>query len=138
MGMAEQDDRWFLASENARVERLCFDWGIELAVGAADGAFDIRIEGPCVLTGPGGTEMPLDPAADPAGLAAVLAVVRQGVRSVAALKDGRLVIAFSDDSGLSVPADDSFEPWTIACPNGMKIVSVPGGGLAIWKAENDR
>jgi len=33
---------------------------------------------------------------------------------------------------LEIPFDPDFEAWTIAGPDGLKVVSVAGGGLAVW------
>jgi hypothetical protein len=42
---------------------------------------------------------------------------------------------FEDGSRILVPAGGQYEPWHITCSagiNGRKIVSLPGGGLAVW------
>jgi hypothetical protein len=56
-------------------------------------------------------------------------------RSGTAFKDGRLALEFDDGSSIHVPADPSYEPWQISGPRGFRIVSIPGGDLAIWSAQ---
>ncbi|MCA8990318.1 MAG: hypothetical protein KDA78_21915, partial [Planctomycetaceae bacterium] len=49
-------------------------------------------------------------------------------------KDGRLQIRFSTNTVLSVDADPQFEAWELVSnkANGMRVVAMPGGELAIW------
>jgi hypothetical protein len=57
-----------------------------------------------------------------------------------------VTVAMADDSGglrvdleggarLLVPADLNYEAWTVAGPNGLKVVSLPGGGLSLWSPQ---
>jgi len=36
---------------------------------------------------------------------------------------------------LLVEADPPYEAWTVAGPGGMKVVSLPGGGLSVWSSQ---
>ncbi|WP_374991180.1 DUF6188 family protein [Streptomyces sp. LHD-70] len=51
----------------------------------------------------------------------------------ARVKSGVLNVNFADGSVLRVAADDEFEAWQLSASAGHKIVSVPGGGLAVWR-----
>ncbi|WP_037138756.1 DUF6188 family protein [Rhodococcoides fascians] len=46
--------------------------------------------------------------------------------------DGALRLMFNDGTTLVAPADPDYEAWTISGPGGAMVVSMPGGGLAIW------
>lgn len=50
---------------------------------------------------------------------------------------GALRMAFEDGSLIQVPADDAYEAWNVSGPRGALVVSMPGGELAIWSAQND-
>jgi hypothetical protein len=50
----------------------------------------------------------------------------------AAFKDGRLHLAFDGGWSIEVPPGTDYEPWTLNGPDGLLLVSVPGGDLAIW------
>jgi hypothetical protein len=54
------------------------------------------------------------------------------VSSVTAFKGSHLEVVFGDNAILHVPADDKYESWGLVGDNGMRIVSVPGGELAVW------
>jgi Family of unknown function (DUF6188) len=47
-------------------------------------------------------------------------------------KDGTLDVRFSDGSELVVPVDPDYEAWELVADNGFKVISLPGGKLAIW------
>lgn len=64
----------------------------------------------------------------------VLAVLRdllmKPVRSVSEYV-GQLTVVF-DSLTITVPRDDTYEAWQVRAGNGMMIVCVPGGELAVW------
>jgi hypothetical protein len=51
--------------------------------------------------------------------------------------DGRLEIAFTDDVVLSVPPHPQYEAWELYGSSGRRIISTPGGGLAIWNPRGE-
>ena len=59
-------------------------------------------------------------------------LVGQAVTSSMAENSGTLVVAFGDGTTLRVEPNDVYEAWTIAGPDGKKIVCMPGGELAVW------
>ena len=46
---------------------------------------------------------------------------------------GCLDISFTDGHHLTVKSDDTYEAWTLAAPDGSKVVCLPGGELATWQ-----
>jgi hypothetical protein len=65
---------------------------------------------------------------DPAYLRPVAKKVARAVAS----DDGSLDVAFTDEDHLIIPAA-VYEPWQLNGEEGSLIVSVAGGGLAVWK-----
>ncbi|MEU8663636.1 DUF6188 family protein [Actinoplanes philippinensis] len=49
---------------------------------------------------------------------------------------GTLTVTFGD-ADLVVPNDEMYEAWQIRSDQGLLVVSMPGGDLAIWKPESD-
>ena len=72
--------------------------------------------------------------AERVGLGRALVVVGKVVEAGVARKDGSLELRFTDGDALTVPPDPDYEAWELAGPEGMLVVSTPGGGLAVWKA----
>ena len=95
------------------------------------GGYEVRIETPFMLRQPGGdlevtpgeTELP-----DLTGRVVTLA---------RADDQGGLRLDFQDGSRLLVAPDPDYEAWTVAGPHGLKVVSEPGGGLAVWSGAEE-
>ncbi len=124
--LVEGSDRWELRGLVHEVWQLRVDHAIWLVLNTE---IIITIEGVSTITR-GSSTVAVEQG--PAGLVAVLERLWTKVSSVTAFKDGRLEIVFGDDAKLDVPADDNYEPWGLVGDDGMRIVSVPGGGLAVW------
>ncbi|HKV18232.1 MAG TPA: DUF6188 family protein [Mycobacterium sp.] len=45
---------------------------------------------------------------------------------------GALSISFDTGARIECVPDEQFESWTLAGPRGFKVVSMPGGDLAVW------
>lgn len=76
-----------------------------------------------------------DPNDDPSLLGPVLSITRSAVVSGFADDAGALHLEFTDGSTIDVLPDERYEAWTLAGPDGLLLVSLPGGGLAIWGAD---
>ena len=55
-----------------------------------------------------------------------------------AYHDGALEVLFTDGTRLCVSCDPDYEAWQFTGSHGRLIVSMPGGGLAIWGATTPR
>jgi Family of unknown function (DUF6188) len=128
---------WRLPLARCTVGQCCVDWAVTLRMDAPEGAFVVRIEQPFVFVPATGGEVLLDPEKDPAGLGPVLACTRAAVEQAAAFNDGSLVMSFTDGSSIRVPGSSEYEAWELAGPAGLRVVSVPGGDLAIWQPDAD-
>ena len=99
-------------------------------------AFEFRIGGPFNVRHAGidvGYSAEND---DVATLSGALKLLHKVALTAVALKDGTLQIVFVDGDVLSVAPDPHHEAWEMSGPNGLKIVSLPGGQLAFWSALN--
>ena len=72
-----------------------------------------------------------------AKLAVVLDVLHVVVDDARAHQDGSLHLAFADGAHIEVAPDEGYEAWNVTGPGGARIVSLPGGELAVWSAEGD-
>jgi hypothetical protein len=91
--------------------------------------FTLTIEGPMTLvTRSGDRTIVPELGPDPA----YLDLLSMTVERATAFQDGSLAIAF-DGGQLNVPPHE-YEPWQLHGDDGTLIVSVAGGGLAIWDA----
>jgi hypothetical protein len=135
MELVETAEHWDVPVSDSEVTRVSFDWAVSLLIGSGEATFEVRIEGEILLEDADEAGLTIDPEGDPQQLAPVLSLLRQPVDHVCALKNGELRIGLSSGTTLRVAASDEFEPWEISGPRGMRIVSVPGGNVAVWRAE---
>lgn len=54
------------------------------------------------------------------------------VLSAVASKTGSMRLVFDNGWHLNSRADPSFEAWEVQGPGGWRIISMPGGKLAVW------
>jgi hypothetical protein len=95
------------------------------------GGYEVRIETPFSLRQPGG-DLEVTP-----GETDLPELIGRVVTVAHADDEGGLRIDFQDGSRLLVAADPDYEAWTAAGPDGLKVVSEPGGGLAVWSGAQD-
>ncbi len=131
----EAGDHWQLPMAHRMVTQCRLDYAFTLVV-ADDpaGSFEIRIERPFAVHH-GGHEIVLDPEGESEAMAPALAFLRREVERAIAFKDGRLQLCFVGGGALRVPADEEYEAWSIVGPAGLRVVSMPGGELAVWSPE---
>ena len=128
--LQESDEGWLLPVVGQQVTRCCLDYA-EVGLLLANG-ININISQAFFYVRSDGTEFRLNPEGEGMHLAPILRVRRTNVKSGTAFKDGRLHVLFEDNSYVEVPPSQEFEAWNIAGPDGLLIVSTPGGDLAIW------
>jgi hypothetical protein len=126
----DHQDYWLLAIEGGIVIRCVFDYGCVLEITWKDISITIRIEGDILFTSGGETKTLLGDAH--ISLAYILAVLEQRIDFVKIFNDGKLTLTFSNDITLNILPNDSYETWQITSDNGLRIVCMPGGELAIW------
>lgn len=134
--MVEGEDHWRLPVAGSAIDQCCFDVAVVLRLGIGTAGWEIRISQPFVVTAPDGTEQLVVPE-ELAHVEAVLALLRLVVEGATAYKDGRLELRLAGGSVLKVPPDEGYEAWEAAGPDGMKVFSLPGGELAVWRSTPD-
>ncbi|WP_155373308.1 DUF6188 family protein [Catellatospora vulcania] len=129
--LAEHEDRWILPFRGLRVTQILVDFAFGLRL---DDVGEVRIGGKATLgwvaAGVRPETITLDP--ERQDVVAGLAVFNTDVLSAVAFKSGSLRIVFSSGHVLRAEPDPQYEAWTTSGPGGMSIVSLPGGGLAVW------
>jgi len=48
-----------------------------------------------------------------------------------------LNLVFSNGASIRVEPDEAYQAWTVAGPDGLLVVSMPGGELAVWSPEEE-
>lgn len=135
MEIVESAQHWDVPASNSEVTRVTFDWAVSLLIASGEATFEVRIEDEIRLEYADDAGFTIDPEGEPRQLAPALSLLRQPVDHVHALKSGELRIGLENGTTLHVGASDEFEPWEISGPHGMRIVSTPGGSLAVWRSE---
>lgn len=133
--LLEAEDRFTPAIAGLEVDRCCFDYQATLVVGVSEGPFHVVFEGGLVLTAADGTEHELEPESGGERLAPLLGLLHARVERADAFKDGHLELEFSGGAHLHVPVSPDYEAWSIIGPNGLRLVSLPGGELAVWRPD---
>jgi hypothetical protein len=130
--LVDTPDAWVLQVPGLTITQCRIDYAFTLVLEAERGAsFEIRIEQPFSVWRQD-AEHELDAEADPTDIAPALSLLHQGVTLAVAFKDGRLELTFDNGDLLRVPASEDYEPWNVVGPEGLRIVSLPGGDLGIW------
>ncbi|MGB8939686.1 MAG: DUF6188 family protein [Streptomyces sp.] len=126
-------DGWRLPFGGLEVSQLRIDHTLTLRLGPDAW---ITIETPAHLKRAGetlpSTASPthIDPGTQNVGPA--LALFGASLVSALAFDDGRLVLDFAGGARLLAGPDPDYEAWNVGDAEGLKIVSLPGGELAIW------
>ncbi len=133
--LVERDDRWVLPFRGLLVTQVQVDHAFGLVL---DDKGAVRVEGAATLgwVSVGAKPETVELRPENHDVAAGLVLLGTTVLSSVAFKSGGLRIVFDDGHVLTVAADPQHEAWTVTGPNGMLIVSVPGGDLAVWHARS--
>lgn len=122
---------WLLDVSAQLILQLVLDFQVTLVLEH----FRITIEESFVLEHPDGTTHVVEPGGDFDQLAPVLLLSRSKVVAEGrAFDDGRLEVIMQDGCRLSVVPDpeSAYESWNVTGPDGLRIVSMPEGELALW------
>ncbi len=131
--LIDANDRWMLGMSGCTVMQCRVDYAFTLMLEGLDGVFEIRIEQPFELLQPAADHpLSIEVASDPTAAAPALGYLHAEVKEGTAFKNGLLELTFVDGKVLRVPASEEFEAWTLVGPNGLRLVSSPGGDVAVW------
>ena len=99
-----------------------------------DAGFKLNIQNDCTLHTSTGS-WNISPEALQAEFDPALRLTNHTISSATTDQSGTLNISFTDGHQLTVGPDAEYEAWTLAGPDGQKVVCLPGGELATWPAE---
>lgn len=115
------------------VEEVNSEYSITLGL---TGGAEVRIETPFELSEPGHVLLVIDPQNLKSDRDLQRALFGRAVaRATVDVDSGSLAVAFDSGTVLLVPPDADFEAWTATWPDGVTLVSLPGGGLSQWGAQ---
>ena len=130
--MTTEDARWATALAQPLVGRSLIQ--LRLGVGEAQlhftGDFTVTFEGAVEVAA--APDEPLVPYALD-GVALLLPLLNGDVTHVGVSDEGALSMTV-DGASVRCGAAPDFEAWNYTGPGGSRVVSMPGGGLAIWDA----
>jgi len=129
---------WTLPLTGRRVTQCSVDYAVTLTFGDSGDAYYLSIEDALSLRLSGGEEAEIMPGGPTSKLGPVLRVLHESVECAVAFKSGHLEISFTGSIGLRVAASTRFEAWSLTGPTGLRIVSLPGGELAVWEPDARR
>lgn len=132
LAFVDAGGKWILPVMNCPITKCCIDYAVALRIECEGSSFELRIENDFTFVATDGTEIVLSPENQPAELGPILSVVRTSIEQAVAFDDGCLAVSFADGSRLHVPASLEYESWQLVGPGGLRIISTPGGELAIW------
>jgi len=130
-GAQRIEDYWLLKVSGQLILQLVLDFQVTLVLEN----YRITIEADFILVYPDGTSHVIEPGGAFDQLGPVLPLSRSKVIAEArAFDDGRLEVLMQDGCRLSVVPEpgSAYEAWNVTGPDGLLIMSTPGGELALW------
>ncbi|MFG2820958.1 DUF6188 family protein [Kitasatospora sp. NPDC048365] len=127
---AEHEDRWIMNLRGLAVTEISAGYQLVLRL---DSDARVVLGCPFKLThgvGDGRQDVLLGPGRQ--DVAAVSGLFGAKVLSAVAFKTGSLRLVFDNGRHLNSRADPSFEAWEVLGSGGWRVVSMPGGKLAVW------
>lgn len=102
-------------------------------IGSPD-EFELQVEGELTLRTPSGETLRA-PSNNYADIASDLeSLIGSTVTKADASEASGLNLEFDSSAAIHVPIDQSYEAWGIVGRSGYRVISTPGGELAIWSA----
>jgi uncharacterized protein DUF6188 len=71
----------------------------------------------------------------PSDLGPIFLLRHNTVKDALAFKDGTLKVEFLNGDKFAISAHPDYEAWGIAGDQGLRLICLPGGELAVWKPE---
>lgn len=129
-GIVEHQEYWTLPLNGSSVTRCSVDRAIVLDFLERESELTMRIEEKILLREHDKVQI-LSPE-EPTKICPLFSILRKSVISALAYKSGKLEVQFENDILLSVEPDSQYEAWQVIEVRGFMIISLPGGGLAVW------
>lgn len=132
MKLQEFEDHYFLPLGGVPIGRIQVDFRLSFL---SDGFHLVCETGFTVEDGERSDWV--DPA-DPATLLPAVMLFNRRLESVLMYKNGTLRLHFEDGARLRVLPHESYEAWNMNGDDGLMIVCMPGGELAVWSKPAQR
>ncbi|MEZ0095741.1 DUF6188 family protein [Streptacidiphilus sp. EB129] len=118
-----------LKVEGCTLTRISFDYALTLLVDP-DTQFRLQAnvklsdtDGTSVTFHPGGADVPAD---------RLVRLLHKDIAKAWSSDDGVLTIQFACGAKLMATPDPDYEAWEIVADDGLRVICMPGGELAIW------
>jgi hypothetical protein len=135
--LIEAQDHWILPFEGCTIWEVRVGYGGLWLVLCDDQETHISISGLFTYNGADGQQWTLDPEGPKLALGPALALHGLTVQRAIAHNSGRLSVAFTDGSTISVELGYQYEAWESRGPWGLAVstagVMADGSGLAVWR-----
>jgi hypothetical protein len=132
----ERDADWSLPLRGYAVTQCQVDYAFSLLLTGAEREATVRIERSFTVSRPDREVTWLEPGRDWERLGPALGLFGLTTTGGTAYRDGGLKLQFQDGTRLEVPPDAAgFEAWELVVSTGLRIMSLPNGGLAVWRGE---
>ncbi|MBF9072844.1 DUF6188 family protein [Streptacidiphilus fuscans] len=128
--LAEHEDRRIMNLRGLAVTEIGISYQLSLRL---DSDARVVLACPSTLTlgvDDGRQDVFLDPGRQ--DVVAAIGLFGAKVLSAVAFKTGSMRLVFDNGCHLNSRADPSFEAWEVLGPGGWRIISMPGGKLAVW------
>jgi hypothetical protein len=132
--LAEHDDRWIMNLKGLTVVEMGISYQLSLRL---DTEARVVLGCPFKLTqvfDDDRQDVILDPGQQ--DVTAAIELFGAKVLSAVASKTGSMRLVFDNGWHLNSRADPSFEAWEVLGPGGWRIISMPGGKLAVWSGRD--
>jgi hypothetical protein len=118
---------------NRKLIQFCVGAGLRLDLDARP-HYEVTIE--CPLWIGAANASPLIEPTDVTALAAVRGLLMKQVTDIEEIA-GTLTIRFDEDAMLVVPPDPDYEAWQVRADDGLLVVCIPGGELAVSSPDDE-
>lgn len=133
--VVESFDRFVIEEHGMSVTQCRFDFALSLVFAGDEIEGHVVISSSFRMNARGASPITLVPAGDPSAMAPALTLTRRPLHRMTALKTGELRIEL-EDLEIEVPASGEHEAWDLWLSDQFRLVSLPGGELAVWKADD--
>lgn len=113
------------------VNRCIIDFAFTLHLVRGEEDAYLHIETPFECTLPAARSQ-CNPIGNPAGLGPALSILRHSIKTALAAHNGSLHITFDGMIAIHVSSHPEYEAWNFNGPDGLLIVSLPGGGISAF------
>jgi Family of unknown function (DUF6188) len=131
-----QRDRLSLPIRGASVVQCCVDNALTLKFDLPDA--QLRLESSFTIRDENGREALIPSEGDATRFGPVLKLWGARILEAIATEGGGLTLHFEGGGTLQASPDPHYESWELAGPSGLKVIALPGGGLATWGVEVEK